>query len=251
MRSDYTNVLNIVTGANSGIGFETAKLFATSSDSHHIFMACRSLEKGEKALSDIKATDTKSILSLVQLEVTNDASVRKAAELVATQTSHIDFLINNAGAHSATTDLGAQLREVFAVNTAGPAVITEAFKPLLAKSKNPRVIFLSSSVGSISLRCDPTNKSYNGSAIAYRVSKAGLNMLTACYAKELGEQMGCKVWAVDPGLVATNLTGNAELLRARGAGDPAVAAGLIVDTCNGLRDGDVGKLIYKDGVYNW
>jgi hypothetical protein len=76
-------------------------------------------------------------------------------------------------------------------------------------------------------------------------------MLTACYAKELKEEFGCKVWAVDPGLVATNLMGNPEALRARGAGDPAVSANMIFDVCEGKRDEDVGKLIFQDGVLPW
>jgi NAD(P)-dependent dehydrogenase (short-subunit alcohol dehydrogenase family) len=93
------------------------------------------------------------------------------------------------------------MQDVFSVITAGQAVVTEAFRPLLKKSTDARIIFISSSVGLITLRCDSTNKSYRGSAIAYRVSKAGLDMLAARYAKELGEEFGCKVWALDPGLV--------------------------------------------------
>jgi NAD(P)-dependent dehydrogenase (short-subunit alcohol dehydrogenase family) len=129
--------------------------------------------------------------------------------------------------------------------------VTEAFKPLLKKSVNPCIIFVTSSLGSITLRCDSANKSYNGSAIAYRVSKAGLDMLAACYAKELRDEFGCKVWALDPGLVATNLTGNVDALRARGALEPSTSAMTIFETCIGKRDEYVGKLIYKDGVYPW
>jgi NAD(P)-dependent dehydrogenase (short-subunit alcohol dehydrogenase family) len=106
-------------------------------------------------------------------------------------------------------------------------------------------------MGSITLRCDPSNKSYNGSAIAYRCSKAALNMLTACYAKELKEEFGCGVWAVDPGLVATNLSGDAEAIKSRGGGDPAVSAKTILDVCQGRRDEDIGRLVCKDGVYPW
>lgn len=238
-------------GANSGIGLETAKLFATSSDIYHVLLACRDLRKAEDAVASIKAEGTRSELSIVQLEVTDAESIRKAAEHVSSIVPKIDFLINNAGFISKAPDLPTQMKEIFEVNTAGQAAVTEAFKPLLKKSSNPRVIFLTSSLGSITLRCDPTNKSYHGSGIAYRVSKAGLDMLAACYAKELHDEFKCKVWALDPGLVATNLTGDAESLRARGALEPSTSAVTIMDTCLGKRDADVGKLIYKDGVYPW
>ena len=93
--------------------------------------------------------------------------------------------------------------------------------------------------------------SYHGSAIAYRTSKAALNMLAACYAKELKDEFGAKVWAVDPGLVATNLTRNPDALRARGALEPDTSTQTILGIVEGKRDEDVGKLVYKDGVWPW
>jgi NAD(P)-dependent dehydrogenase (short-subunit alcohol dehydrogenase family) len=238
-------------GANSGIGFETAKAFVSASPSYHVLLACRSIEKAEQAIADIKSTDHKGTLSALHLDVTDETIINAAVETVSSTFGRLDIQINNAGVHSKAPGLPAQMRDVLETNTTGPAAMTEAFKHLMKKSTNPRLIFVSSSVGSITLRGDPTNKSYNGSAIAYRVSKAALNMLTACYAKELNEEFGCKVWAVDPGLVITNLTGNPEMLRARGAGDPAVSAKTILDVCEGKRDGDIGKLLYKDGVLPW
>jgi NAD(P)-dependent dehydrogenase (short-subunit alcohol dehydrogenase family) len=106
------------------------------------------------------------------------------------------------------------MRDALATNTAAPAAMVEAFKPWLKKSSKPRLLFVSSSTGSITLRGDPTNKYYNGSSIAYRVSKAALNMLTVCYAKQLKEKFGCNVWAVDPGHVVSNLIGDVERMRA-------------------------------------
>ncbi|KIW00977.1 hypothetical protein, variant [Verruconis gallopava] len=250
MVGDKTVVL--ITGANSGIGFETAKLFATTSDEFCVILACRTRAKGEEAVSRIQAEGAaKGELYAVQLDVSDASSIRQAVERVSSDVGRVDFLINNAGINVQMPDLATQMRCLFAVNTAGQAAVTEAFKPLVQKSDRPRIVFVSSSVGSIGLRCDPSNKSYHGSAIAYRVSKAGLNMLAACYAKELGEQFGCKVWALDPGLVATNLTGDADRLRQRGAAEPVTSARTIMATCLGERDGEVGKLIHKDGVHPW
>jgi NAD(P)-dependent dehydrogenase (short-subunit alcohol dehydrogenase family) len=216
-----------------------------------VLLACRSLEKAERAIAEVQATSPKGTLYPLQLDVTNESEIEAAVKQVSSTFGHLDVLINNAGIHARSEGFPSQLREAFATNTAGPAAMVEAFKPLLKKSPNPRLLFVSTSVGSITLRCDPTNKSYNVSATSYRVSKAALNMLTACYAKELKEEFGCNVWAVDPGLVVSNLTGNAELMRARGAGDPAVSAKTILDICEGKRDEDVGKMVYKDGVHPW
>jgi len=249
MASD--KIIVLITGSNSGIGFETAKTFLASSASYHVLLACRSEDKAKKALSEIESTSPKGSASFLQLDITDESSIGSAYEAVSSQFGRLDFLINNAGINSMSGDLPNQMRTTLSTNAVAQAVMTETFKPLLKKSPNPRLLFVSSSVGSITLRCDPTNKSYNGSAIAYRCSKAALNMLAACYAKELKEDFGCKVWAVDPGLVVTNLLGDPERIRARGGGDPAVSARTMLDICEGKRDEDVGKLVFKDGVYPW
>jgi len=205
------------------------------------------------AIAEIKASNPteSSSYSYLPLDITDESSIDSASRMVAAEFKRIDVLINNAGIHPTSGKLCDLMRHALSTNTVSQAAVTEAFRPLLKQSPNPRLIFISSSVGSITLRCDPTNKTYNGSAIPYRCSKAALNMLTACYAKELKDEFGCKVWAVDPGLVATNLTGNPEALRARGAEDPSVSARMILAVCEGKRDGDVGKLINKDGVLPW
>ena len=126
--------------------------------------------------------------------------------------------------------------------------MVESFAPLLRKSPNPRLINVTSSVGSITYRADPTHKSYKMDGMAYRVSKAALNMLTVCQAKEMKE-WGGKVFAYDPGLVVTNLTGeeNREALRARGAGNAEDSARGLLAIVEGRRDADAGGFLYGDG----
>lgn len=238
-------------GANSGIGLETAKAFLAASASYHVLLACRSNEKAMIAISNIEKSIPKGSYSYLLLDITDETSIVFASEKVTTKFGKLDVLINNAGIHPTNGKLCELMYQALSTNTVAQAAVTEAFRPLLTKSPNPRLIFVSSSVGSITLRCDPTTKTYNGSAIPYRCSKAALNMLAACYAKELKEEFGCKVSVIDPGLAATNLMGNPEALRARGAEDPAVSASMILGVCEGKRDADAGKLVSKDGVLPW
>ena len=107
------------------------------------------------------------------------------------------MLINNAGIISRSASLIEQMRETFETNTFGPAVVTEAFLPLLEKSKDGRLIYVSSDLGSITRRADPGDKYYKIPATTYRMSKAALDMLMVCHHAEL-RQKGIKVWAFNP-----------------------------------------------------
>jgi NAD(P)-dependent dehydrogenase (short-subunit alcohol dehydrogenase family) len=170
--------------------------------------------------------------------------------MVEEEFGRLDTLINNAGALPKSKGLAEQMREAFEINTIGQVIMTEAFKPLLAKSKDARLIFLSSRLSSISIRLQPDHQSYNAPFAPYRISKAALNMWAACAAKE-GKEQGIRVWTVDPGLVATNFGGNKEALEQMGAGSSEVSAQTILSIIEGRRDADIGKLIYKDGVHPW
>ena len=239
------------TGANSSIGYEVAKLFANTSAVYRVFVCGRTTEKSKQAVASIQAQLPPGETYALELDIINQFSIANAVKEVSSHFDHLDVLINNAGIQPTSSGLPSQLRECLETNAIAQSAVTEAFKPLLVKSANPRILFVSSSVGSITLRCDPTNKSYHGSAIAYRTSKAALNMLAACYAKELKDKFGAKVWAVEPGLVATNLTRNPDALRARGALEPDTSARTVLGIVEGKRDEDVGKLVYKDGLWPW
>jgi len=213
-------------------------------------MACRSAEKAVRVLSEIQAASPKGSLSTIQLDITDHASVDQAAKIVDEEFGRLDTLINNAGVLPKSEGLAEQMREAFETNTIGQVMMTEAFRPLLAKSKKAQLIFVSTSLSSISLRLQPDQKSYNVPVAPYRMSKAALNMWAACVAKE-GKEQGIRVWTFDPGLVATNLSGNKEALKQSGAGSSEVSAHTILSVIEGKRDADVGKLMYKDGVYPW
>ena len=215
-------------------------------------MGSRSLEKGEKALADLQGQNAPGSISLIQLDVTDENSISAAATKIAKDFGRLDVLINNAGIVSGATPLINQLREIFETNTFGPAVMTETFLPLLQKCKDARLIYVSSGLGSINMRGDPSLPHYKLDGTTYRMSKAALNMLMMCHHVEFMDK-GIKVFAFDPGYVVTNLTGEADRENRikRGAGDPADSAKAIVDIVNGSRDSDAGKFLHMDGLYPW
>jgi len=157
--------------------------------------------------------------------------------------------VNNAGIGSPPGSLAQQMSQIFQTNATGPLLMVEAFAPLLKKSiGTPRIINVSSTVGSITRRLDPTLTGYNFSGVPYRASKAALNMITACQAVEYGE-LGFKVFAYDPGNTVSNLGpyGKLEL----GAKPTSEGAAPIVKILNGERDEEHGKFLHGAGQHPW
>jgi NAD(P)-dependent dehydrogenase (short-subunit alcohol dehydrogenase family) len=229
-------------------------VIAASSPSYHVIVGSRSVEKGEKALSELKAQNPKGTLSLVQLDVTDQTSIANAVATVEKEFGRLDVLINNAGIVTQKKTLIDQLRDAFETNTLGPAVVTDSFKPLLLKSKNARLIYVSSGLGSIAKRSNPNDPFAALKEYPYHMSKAALNMLMACDYAVLGPQ-GVKAWTYCPGYVVTNLTGTGEKGRqeriANGAGSPRDSANGLLAIIEGKRDADVGKFVHQDGLYEW
>ncbi|KAH8814898.1 putative short chain dehydrogenase/reductase [Xylogone sp. PMI_703] len=239
----------LITGANQGIGYETAKNLVLSSSDWHVIIGSRDPVKGANAVSALKSLPIKGTVSAVKLDVTSEASVEAAATIVAQLHGRLDVLVNNAGIFSKNLNSTDCLRENFAVNCIGVVSVTEAFLPLLRKSSSPRLIFVSTSVGSLTLASDPRSKYYSSAANEYRASKAALNMLMVQYWVKLGPE-GFKVFGADPGLIATNLI-DADQVRKRGAAEPQVGGDRIVRVIRGERDADVGKVSGEYGISPW
>ena len=181
--------------------------------------------------------------------MTDNASVDAAAKHVSDTYARLDVLVNNAGIFSKNPSARDAMREILAVNTVGVVSVTEAFLPLLRKSSAPRLLFVSSSVGSISHAADPTSKYYAPAANEYRASKAALNMLMVQYWNKLGKE-GFKVFGADPGLVATHMV-DIEAVRKRGALEADVGGERVATVVKGERDADVGKVCGVYGVSPW
>ncbi len=237
------------TGANQGIGFETAKNLICSSGTYHVLLGSRDASKGLDAVSELKALSPKGTIANIQIDVTDDASVDAAAEHVSDTYGRLDILVNNAGVFSQNPSVRDAFRETLAVNCVGVVSVTEAFLPLLRRSSAPRLVFVSSSAGSISHAADPKSQYYEASGNEYRASKAALNMLIVQYWNKLGPE-GFKVLGADPGLIATDIV-NAEYVRTRGALEVDVGGERVAMVVRGERDDDMGKVCGEYGVSPW
>ncbi len=241
-------------GANSGVGFATAKVLACSSENFHVIMASRSHEKGESAMAEIEAAGIKGRLSTVQLDVTNQKSIEQAVALVQQKFGRLDVLVNNAAVGSRDPDVKTRFQLCMDTNVIGPAMVSAAFRPLLLKSQKPYSIYVSSGMGSLALASDPASSNYRSlsNGEAYRASKAALNMVAIQESVEFSST-ALKVFAVCPGFVRSNLRGQSEEARSGWgkAGDPQVSGETILSVIQGERDADAGKFVHRSGVYPW
>ena len=221
-----------------------------------MILTSRSIEKAQVAKTQIEASGIKGTLSAFQLDVTDQKSIEEAVAHVQQEFGRLDVLMNNAGVGSMGLDLQTGFKLCLETNLVGPAMVSEAFRPLLFKSQNPYSIYVSSGERTLLRNAAQifTRSGYEhvrGSG-AYQISKAGLNMLVVLEAAQYGPK-GLKVFALSPGFVVSNLRGTSEEARTGWgkAGDPEVAGEIVLHILQGRRDADVGCLVHKDGVYPW
>ncbi|WP_312398580.1 SDR family oxidoreductase [Sphingobacterium sp.] len=239
----------LITGANKGIGYETARQLLQAG--FYVYLGSRSLENGMHAAEELKREGLTAI-EAVQLDVTNDASIKDARRLIGEKTDVLDILINNAGItgvqlHEDGTfvpqtaiDTAVEVyKEVYETNVYGVIRVTQAFLDLLKKSAEPRIVMVSSSQGSITLHSDPYYKYYNHKGSVYLSSKSALNMYTVNLAYELRDT-NFKINAVSPGFTKTDLNHN------RGTGTVQDAAKRLVKYALIGNDGVTGKFFCEE-----
>jgi NAD(P)-dependent dehydrogenase (short-subunit alcohol dehydrogenase family) len=186
--------ITLITGANKGIGYETARQLTDAG--HTVYIGARSVERGQRAAADLGAR-------FVQLDVTDDDSVAAAMKTIDDAEGRLDVLVNNAGIGMPALN-GPDALKVFDTNAVSIVRVTEAALPLLRKSANPVVVNVSSAVGSFWAVTNPERPAFRVPAIVYGASKAAVSMLTLQYAKAVPE---IKFNAVEPGYTATDLGG--------------------------------------------
>ncbi len=199
----------LVTGANKSIGFEVARQLAQKGI--HVYIGSRDLNNGLEAANKLKAEGLNNV-EVIQLDITDDESVKNARTEIGKKTKTLDILINNAGifggypqdALNTTID---QFKTTYDANVYGAVRVTQAFIDLLKKSSEPRIVNVSSSQGSITLHSDPTYKYYDYKAAAYLTSKSAMNMYTVVLAYEL-KDTNFKINAVCPGYTKTDFNGH-------------------------------------------
>lgn len=192
----------LITGANKSIGFETAKQLLDLG--YYVYLGSRDLEKGVEAVAQLNSKNVEAI----KIDVSDAQSVTEARKIIGSKTDSLDVLINNAGIsggfpQSPSTTTIETMREVFDTNFFGAIHVTGAFMDLLKKSDAPRIVNVTSGLGSLTLHSDPSWKFYNIKSAAYGPSKTALNAYTITLAFEL-KDTAFKVNAVDPGYTATD-----------------------------------------------
>ena len=192
---ERSQTITLITGANKGLGYECARQLIEQG--HTVYVGARDVTRGQAAADRLGA-------NFVQLDVTDDTSVETAMGVIDEREGHLDVLVNNAGISSAIADVnGPVALKVFDTNTIGVIRVTQAALPLLRKSENPVVVYVSSALGSFWAVTDPERRQFHFPSIIYGASKAAVSMLTVQYAKALPE---VKFNAVEPGFTATDLT---------------------------------------------
>jgi NAD(P)-dependent dehydrogenase (short-subunit alcohol dehydrogenase family) len=182
----------LVSGANRGIGRETARQLAERG--YEVIVTARDEEAARAAAGEIGARP-------LQLDVSDPASIERAAAAVAADPGSLDVLVNNAGIGSDFGVAGAEpdfdaIQRALDTNFFGAYRLSIALLPLLRRSEHARIVNVSSGMGAIN--------EMGGWSPGYRVSKAALNAMTRILATEL-EGDGVKVNSACPGLVATDM----------------------------------------------
>jgi NAD(P)-dependent dehydrogenase (short-subunit alcohol dehydrogenase family) len=244
----------LVTGANKGLGYETARQLAALGWT--VYVGARDEARGAEAAAKLAADGADA--RFVALDVTSDESVDAAAVRVEGEAGRLDVLVNNAGivggrpqppdapvfagVPSALDTLPEDFLACFGTNLLGPVRVTHAFLPLLRRAELPRVVMVSSGMGSITATGDPERLESAFVSLVYPASKAALNMVMSMYARSLP---GWKVNAADPGYTATDLNGHT------GTQPVEVGAGPIVRLATLGPDGPTGTFLGVDGPMPW
>jgi NAD(P)-dependent dehydrogenase (short-subunit alcohol dehydrogenase family) len=232
----------LITGGNKGLGREAARQLSLLRWT--VFLGARDAELGKAAAAELSVDGAD--VRFVPLDVTSDDSVAEAVTTISSNVKQLDVLVNNAGItgrRTAPLETGPEdFLACFGVNLLGPVRVTRAFLPLLRQSARPRIVMVSSGMGSLGVTTDPNRLESTLNSLVYPSSKAALNMVTTQYAKALP---GWKINAVDPGYTATDLNGHS------GYKTVEQGAGIIVTMATLDADGPTGGFFDDAGPVPW
>ncbi len=241
-----TKKVALITGGNKGIGLETARQLGKLNVT--VLLGARDLAKGEAAAEELRQDGVEA--RALKLDVVKAADIAAAAEYVQQEFGVLDILINNAGTivgetlgmNSVLTVAEEDLRATFETNFFAVVNVTNAFLPLLRKSKGARIVNVSSILGSLTMH---TNGTLADSKIfAYDASKTVLNAYTIHLAHAL-KDTGIKVNSAHPGWVKTDLGSDAAPLDVMEGAKTEVALATLAD------DGPTGGYFHLDQALPW
>ncbi len=231
----------LVTGANKGIGLEVARLLGRAGVT--VLLGARDPGRGAGAADQLRAQGLPVIP--VRLDVTDPASVAETAKRIEDEHGRLDILVNNAGIMTGwgrPSELSVDdVRQAYETNVFAVVAVTNAMLPLLRRGPAPRIVNVSSSMGSLTQTAAPDS---GIPMMTYSSSKAALNGLTVAYATELRE-VGVKVNSADPGYCATDLNHHT------GPRSAAEGAGIVVHLALLDDDGPTGAFLADTGEVPW
>jgi NAD(P)-dependent dehydrogenase (short-subunit alcohol dehydrogenase family) len=232
-----TMTITLITGANKGLGYETARRLIDLG--HTVLAGARDPQRGTDAARALGAT-------FIRVDPTDDDSVAAAAARVHEEYGHLDVLINNAG--TAEPRLGAEeltadaAMQGFAINVFGPVRVMHAFLPLLRAAEHPRIVNVSSGVGSFQRILEPGSVENAVTLPVYPATKTALTMLTVQYARALD---GILVNAADPGFTGTDFNNH------RGTQTVTEGTDAIVRLATLPPGGPTGTFQDRHGIVPW
>jgi len=236
----------LITGANKGIGFETAKQLAKHN--YEVYLGCRDKEKGQRAIQELQNFGLSGV-DMVELDVSNIDSIKTSKRILETKIEKLDVLINNAGIRGEVPQIASTvavdiIKKVFETNFFGVINVTREFIPLLNKSELPIIVNVTSDLGSLTWRSDPTSNVYQLERAAYGPSKTALNAYTVALAAELKDSK-FKVNCVNPGHTATDFNNH------MGTKSVDQGAAVIVKYAMLNGSGPTGKFFSEEGETPW
>jgi NAD(P)-dependent dehydrogenase (short-subunit alcohol dehydrogenase family) len=238
-----THQTALVTGANKGIGFETARQLAQQGFT--VWLGCRDQSRGEAAAKELAADGD---VRFVRLDVTDIASIQAAREHIADETG-LDVLVNNAGIAVAEGDSRPSsvkldaLQQTFDVNVFGALRVIQAFLPLVKRSPAGRIVNVSTTMGSLTVLTSEQNPFGEVPVFSYPASKTALNAITGWLAVELRDT-AVKVNSVCPGSNQTDMNSS-------GAQPASEGAKVVVRAATLPADGPSGSFFDAAGPVGW
>lgn len=246
--SNTENTVALITGANRGIGFETAK--ELGEQGIQVILAVRDLAGGEAAAEKLQALGIKA--TVVPYEAGKPGAAAQVAAFVEQHFGKLDILVNNAGilkenlvgGNNSSQVEGKVLRDTFEVNFFAVIELTQALLPLIKRSKAGRIVNLSSILASLSLHSMPDSPIEQAKSVAYNTSKTALNAYTVHLAHEL-KHTAVKVNAAHPGWVKTALGGANAPMEVDGSGKTSAQLATL-DT-----EGPTGGFFHQGEALPW
>ncbi|WP_316804419.1 SDR family oxidoreductase [Pedobacter nototheniae] len=234
----------LITGANKGIGYETAKQLAKLD--YYVYIGSRDNTNGVEAVNKLRTLGIENVEN-IEIDVTNINSITSARQELERKIKKLDVLINNAGIAGEKPQNFSQcnienLRKVYDTNFFGTVQTTQEFLELLKKSDEPRIVSISSGQASLSLHSEGQTKS--GVYDIYSSSKAALNAFTIMLANEF-KDTNFKINAIAPGYTSTDLN------KFQGTQTVEQAAEIIVKYATIDNSGSTGKYFDKEGEIEW